>query len=164
MPRGLWDYTLKWFWDFDWSRRVTWLRTGGLVLSHWTERFAAVVVRNVSSLQMKKAKIVWKQVDGWVGIAGAGSCLEGCPYGWEQITCRWIKGVVDECRQSCVYRSSWKMRFWAYIDLCRRSGTKSVLMKFILMTDKIVVGIQIVIWKFSKRGVCVVVGFWLWLC
>ena len=49
-----------------------------MVLSDWTERFVAAVVRNASNLQMKKTKIIWKQVDGWVGIAGVGSCLEGC--------------------------------------------------------------------------------------
>ena len=37
----------------------------------------------VSSLQMKRAKIVWKQVDGWVGFAGIASCFEGRPYGLE---------------------------------------------------------------------------------
>ena len=37
-------------------------------------------------------------------------------------------------------------------------GSNSVLMKSILMMDKFVVGIQIVKWKLSMWGVCVVVG------
>ena len=64
---------------------------------------------------------------------------------------------MDECRQSCVYRASQRMRFWECIGLCRGCiervlvcvpapyGTNTVLMKSILMTDKIVEGIQIVI-------------------
>ena len=58
------------------------------MLSDWAKRFAAVVVRNFSSFKMKKTKIICKEVGRWVGTGGVGSCLEGCPYGLELITCR----------------------------------------------------------------------------
>ena len=35
------------------------------------------------SADEKKARIVWRQVDGWVGIVVVGSCLEDCPNGLE---------------------------------------------------------------------------------
>ena len=56
MPRGFCDYALKWLWGFHSSRRVTHWRTGGLVLSDLPESFAVVLVRNVSSPQIKKSQ------------------------------------------------------------------------------------------------------------
>ena len=100
----------------------------------------------ISSLQMKKAKIVWKQVDGWVGFAGIASCFEGRPYGLEQIACRSIKGVVMNV-DKVVYTDPVGRCDSGRTSICVEDpaphGTKSVLMKSILMTDKIVIGIQI---------------------